>query len=123
MFVYSSQVLELSSAGPKPISSTSHAPKPGMSGAAVFKPSGIGLHLNSLVKALPVSGVETLESIENAVNPQTSSKAVDGLLVRTRIICASAIYGNFRNLCIILCFCRSQASIVLLHVIKGNVLN
>nr|XP_017233455.1 PREDICTED: CRC domain-containing protein TSO1-like [Daucus carota subsp. sativus] len=73
-------VLELSSAGPKPISSTSHATKFGMSGAAVFKPAGIGLHLNSLVKVLPVSGVETLESTENAVNYQTSSKAVDGLL-------------------------------------------
>ncbi|XP_017233456.1 CRC domain-containing protein TSO1-like [Daucus carota subsp. sativus] len=71
------QVLELSSAGPKPISSTSHAPKPGMSGAAVFKPSGIGLHLNSLVKALPVSGVETLESIENAKPSEHRSTACD----------------------------------------------
>ena len=68
------------------------------SSVAVFKPSGIGLHLNSLVKALPASCVETLESTENAVNSQTSSEAVDGLLVRTRIICASAV-ATSGNLC------------------------
>ena len=51
----------------------------------IYKPSGIGLHLNSIVKALPVSCAATLKSTENAVNSQASSKSVDGLSVRTRI--------------------------------------
>ncbi|KAK1382828.1 hypothetical protein POM88_020563 [Heracleum sosnowskyi] len=109
----------------KPISSMFHAPKFGRSSVAVFKPSGIGLHLNSILNALPVGfGAsasvnsddedcvivqvkKTLcttdsHSTDNAGNLPTSSKAVDGLLVRTeemeRRNCVSLV-GTSSNLC------------------------
>ncbi|XP_063942953.1 protein tesmin/TSO1-like CXC 3 [Daucus carota subsp. sativus] len=69
------EVLDLSSTESTPI----YAPSNNLAVGNIYKPSGIGLHLNSLVKALPVGCAATLKSTENAVNSQASSKAVDGL--------------------------------------------
>lgn len=104
---------------------TLHTPKFGRSSVAVYKPSGIGLHLNSLFNALPmgcgasasvksadadsmfVQGKKSFcttdfHSAENAGNSPTSSKAVDDLLVRTeemeRTSRAYAV-ATFGNLC------------------------
>ncbi|KAK1382827.1 CRC domain-containing protein [Heracleum sosnowskyi] len=109
----------------KPTSSMFNAPKFGRSSVAVSKPSGIGLHLNSIVNVLPmgygasasvksndedcmiVQGKKLLcttdsHSTDDAGNLPTSSKAVDGLLVRTeemeRRNCVSLV-GTSSNLC------------------------
>ncbi|XP_063942954.1 protein tesmin/TSO1-like CXC 3 [Daucus carota subsp. sativus] len=71
-FAGGTQVLDLSS-------TAVYAPTNNLAVGNIYKPSGIGLHLNSIVKALPVSCAATLKSTENAVNSQASSKSVDGL--------------------------------------------